>query len=273
MREITTTGLICLDDSLGLSYRIAKITYAEREDESFTYSFEPCYGVIDLLDSSLYQGIPGLDMSMRKPRYVRNNVTPVFIEERTPAPGREDLVELLDAEGMEYLNRLEWLIRTNLRYGGDNLYVRRWRPDDDVTEVDVGDLRALGRRSGERARKLLELLCMGHDVRADGFTINDVNRADMYHLLISLYGNDKHFADTRRQEGVDRAKRERKYGGRKPISIDPRKLDSIGYAFLGGEISASEAASQLGISVSTLRRRMKKLFPEAGASSSREQVE
>lgn len=266
MRARETVGLICLDDSLGLSYRIAKVAFTEREDESFTYMFDPCYPIIDLLDSSLYQGIPGLDMSLRKQRYVRENVTPVFIEERTPGPGREDLIELLDAVGMEYLNRLEWLIRTDLQYGGDALYVRRWQPEDDVSMVDVGNMKNLGRRSGERARRLLELLCMGHDVRAEGFSINDANRSDIYHLLVSLYKNDKHFIDARRQEGVNRAKREKKYTGRKPISISPVELDSVAYAYLDGSISASEAASRLGISVSTLRRRLKKHFPGEDAS-------
>lgn len=120
MKSVTTTGLICLDDSFGLTYRIAKITYTEREDDSFEYEIEPCYSVIDLLNTDQFQGIPGLDLSLRKRVYRRTNITPTFIDERTPGPQRKNLQELLEAEGMQYLNRLEWLILTDLRYSGDN---------------------------------------------------------------------------------------------------------------------------------------------------------
>jgi hypothetical protein len=116
MNQIVTTGMICLDDPLGFTYRISAVEYTLREDESYTYVFTPNYYVIDLLDSDLFQGIPGLDIDRRKTRYVRENITPVFISERTPAENREDLWELLANVKMEYLNRLEWLIRTNTRY-------------------------------------------------------------------------------------------------------------------------------------------------------------
>ena len=55
----------------------------------------PFYHVIELLPTRLFQGIPGLDMCLRKERYVRENMTPVFISERTSRENRENLWELL----------------------------------------------------------------------------------------------------------------------------------------------------------------------------------
>lgn len=119
MREIVTRGDICLNDEYNLTYKVADITYTEREDESFVYEIKPNYSVISLLNSKDFQGIPGLDMDLRKESYIRENVIPVFISERTPARNREDLWALLKECNMQYLNQLEWLIRTNTRYSGD----------------------------------------------------------------------------------------------------------------------------------------------------------
>ena len=72
-----------------------------------------------------FQGIPGLDMSMRLERYYRVNMMPYFISERTPSEKREDLWELLEEVGLDYYDRFEWLLRTNMRCGTDNLIVER----------------------------------------------------------------------------------------------------------------------------------------------------
>ena len=41
MRELVTAGDICLKDEYNLVYRVAGITYTEREDESFVYEIRP----------------------------------------------------------------------------------------------------------------------------------------------------------------------------------------------------------------------------------------
>ena len=64
-------------------------------------------------------------MSLRLERYYRVNMTPYFISERTPSEGREDLWELLDEVGLDYYDRFEWLLRSNMRCGTDNLIVER----------------------------------------------------------------------------------------------------------------------------------------------------
>ncbi len=262
MRSTTTTGIICLDDSYGLTYRIAKITYIEWEDETFEYQIEPCYPVIDLLKPDLFQGIPGLDLSLRKTVYRRTNMTPTFIEERTPGPKRENLQELLEGEGMQYLNRLEWLIRTDLRYSGDCLYVRRWQPSDDERIIALEELSVLGTQSGQQARGILQLLCMGHIIETPSFTIDDGARSTVYHLLLSLYKANRTFAEAHQKAGIERAKQQGKYRGRKPKSINLRDLDAAAKRYFAKTITAKEAAASLGVSPATFHRRLRRLYPE-----------
>ena len=125
MNQHTTKALICLTDDLGIEYVVSEIEYTIRESEEFEYIFRPNYAVIDLLDASLFQGIPGLDLDKGKDEYVRKNVVPTFISERAPGSNREELWRLLADCDMEYLNQLEWLTRTDTQYGGDRLYVRK----------------------------------------------------------------------------------------------------------------------------------------------------
>ena len=96
MRKLTTTGFICLEDDYKFIYKIAKIEYEEWEDGAFNYRFRPFYNVINMLPPNLFQGIPGLDLSLEKAVYERKNIVPTFISERTPSERREDLWELMD---------------------------------------------------------------------------------------------------------------------------------------------------------------------------------
>lgn len=49
--------------------------------------------------------------------------------ERNPGSNRVDLWELLDSVNLTYYDRLEWLIRTDLRAAVDNLIVERARDE------------------------------------------------------------------------------------------------------------------------------------------------
>ena len=186
MKEITTTGLICLRDDLDIEYKVAKIEYIEREDESFIYIFTPYYAVIDLLGPPIFQGIPGLDLGLRKVQYRRENTVPVFISERAPGKNREDLWQLLESVDMKYLNQLEWLMRTKLQYFGDPFYVRRITADDEKHWVEIGEPDQPV-RARNICKKILDAIGQGHDIRGQGYQIDDSNRQDFYSLLVSLY--------------------------------------------------------------------------------------
>ncbi|MEG2478620.1 MAG: recombinase family protein, partial [Gordonibacter sp.] len=161
-----------------MEYHLGTIGYTEYEDGSFRYVIAPNYSVIALLHPPLFQGIPGVNLDLHRKEYVRENRTPVFVSERAPAENREDVRELLDTHGLEYLNRLEWLIRTPTRYSGDNLYVIRAEEADLNAPVFVGDLSGLGARSSQATKALLDMICRGRVIQGEGFSIDDSNRAE-----------------------------------------------------------------------------------------------
>ncbi|WP_172135107.1 helix-turn-helix domain-containing protein [Adlercreutzia sp. ZJ473] len=259
MRKTTTSGVIRVRDELGFACHIARIDYAERENGTFEYAFTPRYPVIDMLSTAVFQGIPGLDLDMRKKRYLRRNRVPTFIDERTPSERRENVQELLEACGMTYLNRLEWLIRTDLRYSGDLLYVDRWRPEDEKRVIDLGDLAECGVRAAQAASALLSEICQGNDVATSAFSIDDGNRETCYQLLSALLRKEKTFLANRREEGWAKAACAGKTRGRKRADTSLAELNAVRRAHLEGRMTAEAAAEQLGISRSTFYRRLKEL--------------
>ena len=259
MKEVVTNGIICLDDELGFTYYIGKIEYTEREDESFFYKISPNYSVIDLLSEQDFQGIPGLDLDLRKESYIRENIVPVFISERTPGENREDLWVLLESHNMQYLNRLEWLVRTELRYSGDGLYVDR----PEIKNVEVSSIDELGNRSSIICRKVLETICSGGEVRTNDFVINDSNRKSYYELFMSLYKTERKYLDERRREGIKKSSKQGNYKGRTRIRIDRMELQEFFYLYETDKITAKEASERLRISVSTFFRRYREYKKES----------
>ena len=268
MRSKATEGVICVRDSETLvEYHIAFITYTVWEDGEFCYEIEPIYEVIELLGPPLFRGIPGINLDLRERVYIRRNRTPVFVSERAPSENREDVRQLLDAEDMEYLNKLEWLIRTNTRYPGDSLYVRRRDRHEERHELDLRRGCIPGVRGADSVRMLLEALGRGEVIRGAQFAIDENNRRDIHALLRELYLKEKTYIDLRRSEGVARAARQGKYRGRKRKSVDDIKLRDVCERHHRGELTARQAATTLGLSVQTFYRRYR-AFREGEASSS-----
>ena len=74
MKEHHTKAYIYVSDPHGIKYVVSTIEQIIYEDESINYIFTPHYTVIDFLDPSFFQGIPGLDLNLRKERYLRVGV-------------------------------------------------------------------------------------------------------------------------------------------------------------------------------------------------------
>lgn len=254
MKSILTAGLICLKDEYRFTYRIATIEYEEWEDGQFEYRFYPLYPVIDMMPPSLFQGIPGLDLSLRRNCYVRQNIVPVFISERTPGENREDLYPLLAEVGMTTLNRLEWLIRTDRVYSGDDFFVMR--PRKFIT-WDRPSMYDLVEKSSLLIGKLLDIICFGDYLHTDEIEITDRNRADYYRLLMPMYINAFIRNKNAHAKGINSAKKRGIYKGREAIALDPLEFEQIADAYLNREIGAAAAASRLGVSVSTFFRRLR----------------
>lgn len=121
------SGIIKAIAKSDVKISVGKIVYEKFDEENFQYIISPFWHIIDGLSSDVFQGIPGIDMEMRLKDYYRVNYEPVFITERSPSKNREDLWELMESVGLDYYDRFEWLIRTNMRAGNDNLIVERMR--------------------------------------------------------------------------------------------------------------------------------------------------
>ncbi len=259
MKELLTQGIICVKDELGIEYQLCEIDYHLWENEEFEYRFRPNYSVIELLGPPLFQGIPGLNLDLHKEEYVRRNRVPVFISERSPGPNRENLWELLEACGMDYLNQLEWLIRTDMKYSGDPLYVKAASDGTGEEMICIDQELAGAKRSADRIRRILAYICKGSRIQYDGFAIDDSNRKSCYELLHRLYEKETGYLKAQQKVGVEKAKRAGKYRGRKPVSLSFSKFDQVYQEYRTKQISAEEAAKELGISRSTFFRKVKKL--------------
>lgn len=259
MKKIVTSGIICLKDDYNFIYKISDIDYIEYENGEFQYLFHPHYNVIDLLDSYLFQGIPGLDLSKRLKCYERNNITPVFISERAPSENREDLWELLEMYNMKSLNKLEWLIRTDMLYSGDRLYVRRRREIDDKPNVRINSMFELTNRSDSLYKALLDIICYGDYLQCQEISINDRNRIDYYDLLMPIYIKEYQLKRNRINNGIEKAKANNVYKGRKQVSIDPLYFRKVALDYLDGTITIDKALDMLKISKSTFFRRLRNL--------------
>lgn len=279
----------------GSKYSVGEIVYEEYGEADFQYIFIPYWHVIDGLPSELFQGIPGLDMEARLSRYYRVNREPVFITQRTPSRKREGLWELLESVGLDYYDRLEWLIRTNMRAGNDNLIVERdnncgvsvegmeseivleyERNNDDsiqrflayakkikqITLTTKGDL---GSSPREFNKNLLRILSSGNTISTQdrSFSVAQTEVPAMLKLLLAQKALDRDFRKIRQQEGILTAKEQGKYKGRKRIEVNKLVLKQTMEKFERKEIDLEEAMQLTGItSRSTFYRRRKEFLTE-----------
>lgn len=258
MKELMVRGIICLKDECNIEYRVCNIDYVEYEDGTYKYLFYPFYNVIDLLKTPRYQGIPGLNLDKRQECYIRNNMTPVFISERTPGPNRVDLADLLKSCHMKSLNRLEWLIRTNLQYFGDYFYVIRNDEKNDDTIV-VDSMFDLINRYDSIIKKLLEIICYGRYLKSKEITIDDTNRKSYYDLLMPIYKKQYESKMKKIKKGISKAKEKKVYKGRKPINVEYLKLCKLAKEYKAKEKTLDEVLDILKISKSTFFRKLKEI--------------
>lgn len=271
------SGIIYAVDRCGSKYAVSRVDFERYDDQNFQYIFSPEWSVIDTLPASIFQGIPGLDMSMRLERYYRVNMTPYFISERTPSEGREDLWELLEAVGLDYYDRFEWLLRTNMRCGTDNLIVERaeearhisfesvkslpdnLQPSDCVA---IKGLQSIATTPHQLRKNLLQILRSGAAIwdEAEGRHLSKAECSLLLNLLMLQESMENKQNKKRHQAGVDRAKSDGKYVGRKKIAVDKNLFRQVAEDFRAHKVSEEEAMSRTGIaSRSTFYRRLKEI--------------
>lgn len=276
--DYTNTGIIKAVGKYGEKYSVGKIEYQTFFNEEYQYIITPFWDVIDGLDTTVFQGIPGITMELRLEKYYRVNMEPVFITERSPSKNREDLWELMESVGLDYYDRFEWLIRTELTCGNDNLIVERYRQEPrqftyeeaiaDLAELQYGDCVTIPSQNSISANpsvyteRLLRLLGTGVTVsfEKEGLHIDVQNRDSVMMVLRQQYYAAKLWEKQRRQKGINEAKQRGVYQGRKRIPVDIVQLEKVAALFHDKIITEKEAMERLGItSRSTFYRRLREL--------------
>lgn len=231
--------------------------------------------MVDALPAKVFQGIPGIDMDMRLSHYYRVNYTPIFITERTPSKNREGLWKLLESVGLDYYDRFEWLLRTNMKAANDNLIVEKRRMEQKVVEytadiindlqygdkVIIDSIESLGNTSTSFSNNLFTLVTNGVDiVTREGLVLIDINsRYSIVNIAIASRLLKYQEYVKKQQNGIDKAKKEGKYQGRKPIVVDEEILREVVKELDKGIINVAEAMRRTGInSRSTFYRKLKK---------------
>jgi len=245
------SGEICYRHSQTLLFKISKITYERYDDEGYQYVFEPYYDVIDGLCDIDYGGIPGIDLSLRMAKYYRADTTPVFISERTPSETRVDVRNLIMEAGLEYLNRLEWLVKTDHSYSGDRLVVKNMEFNNFACINEV--------ESQWFALSILKMLGMRQPITILGKSFPDHLRAPFIRLYLIEYSIHSRKRLTNQKIGQEDAKDGGIYRGRKPITASVTALHSAFESVRAGRMSIAEAMQATGLSRTTLYRRFKRL--------------
>lgn len=271
------SGIIYAVDRNGSKYAVSRVDFERYDDQNFQYIFAPEWSVIDALPASIFQGIPGLDMSLRLERYYRVNMTPYFIADRTPSEGREDLWELLEEVGLDYYDRFEWLLRTNMRCGTDNLIVERAEearhiPFESVESlpdnlqpsdcIAIKGLQSIATTNHQLRKILLQILRSGAQIwdESEARLLSEEECSLLLNLLMLQESMEKKQNKQRHQEGVTRAKKDGKYVGRKKIAVDQNLFRQIAEDFRARKINEEEAMARSGISSrSTFYRRLKEI--------------
>lgn len=268
------SGIIKAIDKVGNKYNVAEVRYEQFDNHSFQYVFHPYWKLIEFLPKDVFDGIPGIDMSVKKECYYRVNMTPSFIKKRTPSKSRENIKELLDEVGLDSYDRFEWLLRTNKYCGEDNFIVERKRsektvfekvddeiinylqPEDEIILNKLCDIAPSKTRFSETLFRLFQSGAVVH-VKEDNIKFSAENCVSPLYILKHLMVCEKRYSKLQQQKGIDKAKAEGKYTGRKRIEVDILLFDDIAEKFKKGIIMEQQALESLNISRSTFYRRMR----------------
>lgn len=269
-----SVGIIKAVDKNENRYNVAEVSFERYDDQNFQYVFSPYWKLIEFLPKDVFNGIPGINMDVKKEHYYRVNMTPSFISKRTPSRTRENVKELLDEVGLDYYDRFEWLLRTDRVCGDDNLIVERMREEVTTFEkadaktinlVQPGDEIILNRLCDIAPNKkmlsesLFRLLQSGAtiSVKEDNVTFSAELCPSPLYILERMMEYSKLHDDMRRKEGIEQAKEDNKYKGRKPIKVDALVFEDVADKFEKGIIVESLALEKLSMSRSTFYRRMR----------------
>ena len=270
------TGIIKAIDLNGYRFSVGEISYERFDDQNFQYIISPFWDLITYLPVEIFQGIPGINLTLKKEHYYRVNMTPAFIRIRTPSPSREDLWDLLEEVHLDYYDRFEWLLRSEKRCGDDNLIVVRKRTaqsfdsTSDLNDIQPGDQLTINRicdvspKKTELAYSIYRALISGAEIyiHSEQRFLTRQERENMLYLLREMMEYNSDYSTIRQKDGIRLAKIQGKYHGRKRLPVDPLLLRHTEHEFRQGQLSEKDAMNVLNIhSRSTFYRRLKEVAP------------
>lgn len=270
------SGIIKAVMKNGEKISVAQIDYQEFDEENFQYVISPYWEIVDGLPASVFQGIPGIDMDLRLEAYYRVNYIPTFIAERTPSENREDLWEILESVGLDYYDRFEWLIRTPMRAANDNLIVERRRTEQVIEKYTTGilstlqygdkvivdSMEAIADTTAGFADEIFTVITNGVDIISESgqMLVDITTRSSMIPIIIAQKIIAQREYAKNRRSGIEQAKKQGKYTGRKPIEVDEKVLRQVNQELKAGLISVEEAMKRTKIgSKSTFYRKVRAL--------------
>ena len=122
-------------------------------------------------------------------------------------------------------------------------------PSFAAIAADAGALFDAAAALEERGASLVSL--------SEGLDSREASGALFFTLCRSLRALEGAGERPRRREGVERAKEEGRYRGRKPIAVDEGLFESVVSLWQSGEITAREAMTKLDLKPNTFYRRIK----------------
>ena len=270
------SGIIKAVMKSGEKISVAQIDYQEFDEENFQYVISPYWEIVDGLPASVFQGIPGIDMDLRLKDYYRVNYIPTFIAERTPSESREDLWELLESVDLDYYDRFEWLLRTKMRAANDNLIVERRRIEETVGQfasgiisglqygdkVIVESMESIADTTAGLTDGMFNIVTSGIDVVTESgqVLVDSMTRAAMIPYMVAQRIMSRRERISHQQAGIEQAKKDGKYAGRKPTPVDENVLRHVAKELDEGIITVEEAMKRTKInSRSTFYRKLRNL--------------
>ena len=91
----------------------------------------------------------------------------------------------------------------------------------------------------------------------EGIDSRGEQKTGLLALCQALYSLDRSELRKKQQRGIEQAREDGKYKGRKPIAVDDALFEAVIKSWQGGEITARQAMAQLELKTNTFYRRIK----------------
>lgn len=127
--------------------------------------------------------------------------------------------------------------------------------------VRIDSISAVSASAGDFLSAVVKLADKGGGLvcESEGIDSRSAQGALLFPLCRALYELERSGKNARRRSGIERARSEGKYKGRKPIAVDDELFQSVVARWKSGELNARQAMALLELKSNTFYRRIKEL--------------